>query len=290
MANSNIEAGGLAATLRDVTVTYDGYQTRALARVSFDVRRGEVLGVLGAKGAGKSTVMKILSGRIGPTEGKAKVFGRVARSGAARARIGYLPGRMDSERTRSFFQRVFEKKEPAATARGVGRLTQAILGSRDLLVLDDAFEGLSAEELAEAGRLVREMAARGKTVVLSSDALMTVRDLCGRFAVLHEGRVQAVGTLEELLSAGGAVRFLPAVLPGEMVDKVLNVLRGEILKGTIPRTEAGSTERKPEAVSEKILTQLAEPKESAPPVGVPKEQESIDHKKLHELTKPAKPK
>ena len=75
-----------------------------------------------------------------------------------------------------------------------------MLGNRDLLVLDDPFADLDATELAEAKALIREMAGRGKTVVLGSDALMDVADICNRFVVLHEGRVQAVGTLPELLA------------------------------------------------------------------------------------------
>src|SRR6185312_7936477 len=103
----------VVAVLRDVTMTYDGYQTRALTRVNLDFRRGEVVGVLGAEGAGKSTVLKILAGRLGPSEGTVKVFGRSPRRGS-RTRVGYLPGKIDASRPPGFFRRLFAgKKDPS---------------------------------------------------------------------------------------------------------------------------------------------------------------------------------
>lgn len=282
MANLNIDSGEAVATLRDVTVTYNGYQTRALARVNLEVRPGEVLGVLGAKGAGKSTLMKIIAGRLAPTEGKARVFGRSPRGRIAKARIGYLPGNVDAARPQGFFEKFLGgKKESVSSARGIGRLTSAMVGGRDLLVLDDAFDGLSGAEVVEVVKLIRELVARGKTVVVSSDSLMAVKELCGRFAVLHEGRMQAVGTLSELLSGEGAVQFLPAVLPSEMVGRVLKVLREEIGAGVI-LTETKSAEKKvdaqpgPQSVLKKV------------PEAESKTGDSIDHQKLHELTKPMK--
>src|ERR1017187_1467766 len=66
---------------------------RALSNVSFEVRRGEVFGLLGPSGSGKSTAIRILAGRLSPSEGKARGFGRPPRPRAARMRVGYLPQR-----------------------------------------------------------------------------------------------------------------------------------------------------------------------------------------------------
>jgi ABC-2 type transport system ATP-binding protein len=293
----------VVAVLRDVTMTYDGYQTRALTRVNLDFRRGEVVGVLGAEGAGKSTVLKILAGRLGPSEGTVKVFGRSPRRGS-RTRVGFLPGKMDASRPPGFFRRLFAgKKDPSPPGRGVGRLAQAILGNRDLLVLDDPFEGLEPPEMSEARALVRDMAARGKTVILSSSSLMDVKDLCQSIVILHEGKVQAVGALEELLGAGGGIRFLPAVLPRRIVDRVLTMLREEILGEPVPERTAISTPKSSDASpaapqkseakvppADQLLTTLTKPAESAPPApSAPKTSDPIDHGKLEELTR-TKPK
>src|SRR6185312_9361606 len=168
-----------------------------------------------------------------------------------------------------------KKNEAPSGARGVARLAQASVGNRDLLVLDDPFADLNATEIAEAKALIRDLAARGKTVVLGGDALMEVSDLCDRFVILHEGRVQAVGTLAELLGGAGAIRFLPAVLPNEIVERVLTVLQKEILSSS-----GSSAATQPTPKQEKPVAELSsKPVKSAP-------DDSIDHEKLEGLVKP----
>ena len=273
--NPKLNPGEIIASLRDVTVTYDGYRTRSLSHVNADFLRGEVAAVLGARGAGKSTLLKILAGRVAPTEGSAKVFGRSSKSGSAKTRVGYLPGKMDSNHQPGFFARFFAAKEKSTSSpRGVARLTQAILGNRDLLILDDPFDGLSPAEIAEVKSLVRDMVVRGKTVILGCDSLMDVKELCQRMVILHEGRIQAVGTLAELLSSGGAIRFLPAVLPREMVERVLKVLREEITTQPASAAEIPT----PDLPASTSVNQAK-----------PETDDAIDHGKLEELTKQKKP-
>lgn len=273
----------IAATLRDVTVTYDGYKTRALSHVEADFRRGEITAVLGEKGAGKSTLLKVLAGRLSATEGSVKVFGRSP--GGVKGRIGYLPGKVDANQSAGFVDRLLgRKKSSPAAARGVGRLAQAFVGNRDLLALDDPFTDLNPAEVTEAKTLIRDLVSRGKTVVLGCDALMEVADICNRFVVLHEGRVQAVGTLAELLAGAGAIRFLPAVLPNEMVERVLAVLRKEILSSSnavvAPQPVPAPEKIHPSPKHEKpAATSSAEPAKSEP-------EDSIDHEKLAGLMKP----
>jgi len=248
-----------------------------------EFRRGEVTAVLGAKSAGKSTLLKILSGRLKATEGSTKIFGRSPRG--VKGRIGYLPGKVDVNRSPGFVDRLLGKKREANSgARGVARLTQAILGNRDLVVLDDPFVDLSAAEISEAKSLIRDLIARGKTVVLSSDALMDVKDLCNQLVILHEGRVQAVGALPELLTSGAAIRFLPAVLPNEIVERVLAVLREEILSA------ADSTGNVTQNSAIKVEAEKTSPKSKQPAApqtpAKPKPDDSIDHEKLEGLVKP----
>lgn len=273
----------IAATLHDVTVTYDGYQTRALSRVEVEIRRGQVTGVLGADGAGKSTLLKVLAGRLRATEGSVKVFGR-SPQGGVKSRVGFLPGKPDANRPAGFMGRILGKKAESPGPRGVAGLAQAVLGNRDLLVLDDLFVGLNAIEMAEAKTMMRDLVARGKTIVLGSSALMEVADVCERLIILHEGRLQAVGTLPELLAGAGAIRFLPAVLPNEMVERVLTVLREEILSSSKSMPVAEQTS----AGGKGVTVLKNEKSEAAPRTETEKStpDDSIDHEKLEGLTKP----
>jgi ABC-2 type transport system ATP-binding protein len=277
---------GIVASLRDVTVTYDGYQTRALSHVTVEFRRGEVTGVLGGPGAGKSTAFKILAGQMAPTEGKVKVFDRSPRAGA-KARVGYLPGKVDLNRPPGFVDRLLGRRRTSPPAgRGIARLAQAMLGNRDLLVLDDPFADLEPAELIEAKALIRDMVGRGKTVVLSSDSLMDVKDFCDRFVIVHEGKVQAIGTLTELLSSTSAIRFLPAVLPDETAERLLNILREEILA---PSSMPGPRSA-PEIDSKSVGRNESESTpQRASAASQIKSKDSIDHGKLEELTKTKKP-
>ena len=292
-AKPKVNPPEIVAILRDVTVTYDGYQTRALNHAGVEFRRGEVTCVLGPKGAGKSTALKVLAGQLVPTEGTVKVFGRSPRRGS-KSRIGYLPGKVDLNRPPGFVERLFGRKKKSPIAgRGVARLAQTMLGNRDLLVLDDPFADLEPAEMAEAKAFIRDMVARGKTVILSSDALMDVKDLCERLVILHEGKVQAAGTLAELLSGAGAIRFLPAVLPGDVVERVLRVLREGILVSSSEAKLSGATVESGEAnaAGRERLTRLTRPSEgSKPGASVSTADVAVDHEKLEGLVKPPRPK
>lgn len=305
-ANGKIDSSEIIATLGDVTMTFDGYLTRTLSHVSLDLRRGEVFGVLGAKRAGKSTLLKVLAGRVRVTEGKVKVFGRSPRRGSARARVGYVPGKVDLDRGAGFFSRLFARKRAAeAAVRGGAGLTQAIIGGRDLIVLDEPFAETGPAEKAELKALIRELAGRGKTVVLTSDTLEDAKDVCERLGILHEGRILAIGSLAELLGAPGAIRFLAPVLPAEIAGRITRILREEIQGGDALKPAAPVVSEKGASVSrekpadekstritaaDEHLTALTKTGQNVPGVEQkPKADSSIDHEKLEELTKPAKP-
>lgn len=215
--------------MRDVTVTFDGYLTRALSHVNLEVRRGEIFAILGARGAGKTTMVKMLAGRARATEGAVKVFGRSPRCGSSKARVGYVPAKVEANAPRGFFSRLFGRKSETLDAgRGGVNLTQAIMGGRDLVVLDEPFAELAAAEKAELKTLLRELAQRGKTVIVTGESLTDSKDVCDRLAILHEGRIQAIGRLEEMLGAPGAIRFLAPVLPAEVAGRIARMLQEEI--------------------------------------------------------------
>jgi ABC-2 type transport system ATP-binding protein len=298
--SSGINSGSeIIATMRDVTVTFDGYLTRALSRVDLDVRRGEVFGIVGAKGSGKSTMLRLLAGRSRPTEGVVKVFGRSPRRGSTKARVGYVPGTADADLPTGFVRRLFgRKKEAQAAARGGAGLTQAIMGSRDLVILDEPFAEMSPAEKSELKKLIRELAGSGKTVVITSETLVDAKDVADRLLIVHEGRIQAIGSLQKLLNAPNAIRYLAFVVPPEVDQQIAKILQREITVTAKPSSisskvaESPVPEKPREALSpDEHLAELTQGAESSAPgaVSKPNQENSIDHDKLEGLTKPGKP-
>lgn len=231
-----LEATGLRKTFRDF---WGRTRTEAVRGVSLRASAGEVVGLLGPNGSGKSTTIKMLLGLLRPTAGDVKLFGLPPSSGAARRRLGYLPelsnlhryltpretlhyyaGLSDipaaeaRARIASLLERVGLSKAAdrpvgefsKGMARRVG-LAQALLGNPDLVVLDEPTSGLDPIGRADVKKLVCELAAEGKTVLLSSHLLGEVADVCTRVVILAEGQIRAEGKLEDLLRVQGRTRF-----------------------------------------------------------------------------------
>lgn len=316
---SGSQPGGnreVVGALMGVTKTFDSYLTRALSGVNLEIRKGEVFGVFGPGGSGKSTTLKMLAGRLRPTEGKVKVFGRSSWRSSAKARIGFLAATgsvADRSGWFGFLGRIFGGnpggRNGAAGGAALGvqsrpGLAQAVLGSRDLVILDEPFAGLDAAGRLEVLELIRTLRQRGKTVVFSSEVLTDANGLCDRLAIYYEGKIQAVGTLDELLSTPDAIRFTAPVLPRATAEQVLNLIREETsselesataarepLRNT-PPAQPQKTPRAEPAVTataaEAVLAPLLQPATPAAPVSPGQETEDpVDHQKLEELTRPA---
>lgn len=212
--------------------------TLAVDDVSFEVKRGEVLGFLGPNGAGKTTTMRMLTGYLPPDGGGATLAGYDIREASleVRRRIGYLPesaplyedmGTVDyllyaaemrgiPARTRR--QRVAHAVEvcglaPALT-KNIGQLSkgyrqrvglaQALVHEPDILILDEPTSGLDPNQIVEIRSLIKEI-GREKTVILSTHILPEVSATCDRVIIIARGRLVGSGTPEELVSraAGG---------------------------------------------------------------------------------------
>ena len=213
---------------------------RALTKVSFEVGRGEVFGLLGPAGAGKSTVLRILAGRLSPSGGEAKVFGRSPRRRATSARVGYLPQLSRHSQAHffwaaiGFLRDVFAARSGdshsrfAGGARGEDRCTvlkQALMKDPELVLLDEPFAGLDAAGCGEMKELIRDMAQRGKTIILTSNSVSHARDVCHRVAVLYQGGIEAIGTIEAMLSTSDGLRLLGQLLPAETAEHALRAVR-----------------------------------------------------------------
>jgi ABC-2 type transport system ATP-binding protein len=207
--------------------------TTAVDDVSFRVERGEVLGFLGPNGAGKTTTMRVLTGYMPPSEGKAIVAGYDVFSQPieAKRRTGYLPEtpplypEMTVEDYLAFVARikgvpradrkarirtVMERTRIADMARRhcsklskgyrqrVG-LAQAIMHNPDVLILDEPTAGLDPKQINETRQLIKELGG-DHTVILSTHILPEVSQTCHRVVIINKGRVVAVDTPENLTS------------------------------------------------------------------------------------------
>ncbi|MGH9360189.1 MAG: ABC transporter ATP-binding protein [Terriglobia bacterium] len=205
--------------------------TLAVCDVSFEVRKGEVLGFLGPNGAGKTTTMRVITGYLPPSSGKVTVAGHdvVEESIEARRHIGYLPesppvytdmrvseylafvGRIKGVPRRDLRRRVDEVSEKCAItnvqSRQVGRLSkgfrqrvglaQALIHNPDVLVLDEPTAGLDPKQIIETRELIRSLAGQ-HTVILSTHILPEVSKTCERVVVINAGAVVAVGSPDDL--------------------------------------------------------------------------------------------
>src|SRR4051794_37994132 len=235
-------------------------KARAVDGVDFEVRRGEVFGLLGPNGSGKSTTIKMLLGLLHPTKGVIEVFNRSPRDVKSKERIGYLPEEsylyryLDSRETLQFFGNLFSlPKEDrdrrteqllemvgltGARTRSVGEfskgmqrrigLAQALINDPDLVILDEPTAGLDPIGCREVKDLIVALARRGKTVILSSHLLSDVEDVCDRVVIYYGGKIQAMGTLKELLARPDTLRITTPVLARETMERVLEVIRRDV--------------------------------------------------------------
>ena len=232
-------------------------KAKAINEVNFEVRRGEVFGLLGPNGSGKSTTIKILLGLLNPTRGAVRIFGRSPRDVKTKERIGYLPEEsylyrfLDSEETLDFFGGLFaldkeEKKRRSEQllemvglkgvqmrtvgefSKGMQRrigLAQALINDPDLVILDEPTAGLDPIGCREIKDLILNLKARGKTVILSSHLLSDVEDVCDRAVIYYGGKVQQYGTLEELLTERDSIQFTMPVLSESAQKEVMEVMQ-----------------------------------------------------------------
>ena len=231
-------------------------KAKAINDVSFEVRKGEVFGLLGPNGSGKSTTIKVLLGLLNPSRGVARIFGRSPRDVKTKERIGYLPEEsylyryLNSAETLDFFGGLFaldgeEKKRRSEQllemvglkgvqmrtvgefSKGMQRrigLAQALINDPDMVILDEPTAGMDPVGCREIKDLILNLKGRGKTVILSSHLLADVEDVCDRAVIYYGGKVQQYGTLEELLTERDSVQFTVPTLSETAQKEVLEVM------------------------------------------------------------------
>src|SRR5882724_2589806 len=240
-------------------------KAKAVDNVDFEVRPGEVFGLLGPNGSGKSTTVKLLLGLLYPTKGHIEVFGHSPRHVATKSRIGYLPEEsylyryLNSGETLDFFGSLFDlpsnerrrraeqllqmvglnqvrRRMVGEFSKGMQRrigLAQALINDPDLVILDEPTSGLDPIGCREVKDLILALARRGKTVILSSHLLADVEDVCDRVVIYYGGRIQAMGTLKELLAKPDSIRITVPVLSRQTLEHVLETIRRDVSEDKI---------------------------------------------------------
>ena len=207
----------------------------AVDDVSFTVADGQICGLLGLNGAGKSTIMNILTGYLSATSGQVTVAGHPLpeEADAAKACVGYLPEQpplypeMTVQEYLTFaaelkgVKKAERKEQVCRAARRTGLeavlprlirslskgykqrvgIAQALLGSPRLIILDEPTVGLDPAQVIEIRKLIREL-GRAHTVILSSHILSEVQAVCQQILILSKGHLAAAGSLEELTADG----------------------------------------------------------------------------------------
>ena len=205
----------------------------AVDHISFEIKKGEIVGFLGPNGAGKSTTMKILPGYIPATSGMATVagFDVTDEHQNVQKRIGYLPesnplyfdmyireyleflagvhqlGAHGKQRIQEVIEqtglRVEEKKKIGALSKGYKQrvgLAQAMLHNPEVLILDEPTSGLDPNQIVEIRDLIKNF-GQSKTVILSTHIMQEVEAMCDRVIIINKGKLVADDTLKNLQAA-----------------------------------------------------------------------------------------
>jgi ABC-2 type transport system ATP-binding protein len=220
---------------------------RAVDKINFEVRRGEVVGFLGPNGAGKSTTMRILTCFISPTSGTARIHGHDVFDEPLKVRetLGYLPQRaplylemsvleylrfagdlrkLDAE---TFKKRAKNVVEICGLAQVLGKeirhlshgyrqrvgLAQALIHDPPILILDEPTSDLDPNEKAEFLEYLKQI-GKERTVLLSTHNLNEVETACARAIIVSKGRIVADGPLDEIRAKSGKVRYVVSVQEG----------------------------------------------------------------------------
>ena len=249
-----IETRNLTKVYRDF---WGRQKVRALKALDLEIRRGEIFGLLGPNGSGKTTTIKLLLGLLFPTGGQALVFGRDATDVTKNERIGYLPEEsylyrfLNAEETLDFYGRLFnmpaairrqrtadlidmvgltwtKRRQLKEYSKGMTRrigLAQALINDPELVVLDEPTSGLDPIGTRDMKDLIVKLRNEGKTILMCSHLLADVQDVCDRIGILHQGELKELGRVDSLLKVGDVTEIRSSTLSEAAQREVEEVIR-----------------------------------------------------------------
>lgn len=220
-------------------------KNKALKNISFDVKRGEILGFLGPNGAGKSTTMNIICGCISANEGSVSVCGCdvLENPRIVKSKIGYLPEqpplyfdmtvieyldfvyelkkvKLDKKQHIEEIMKLVQisdikKRMIRNLSKGYKQrvgLAQALIGDPEVLILDEPTVGLDPKQIVEIRKVIRQL-GKSKTVILSTHILQEVEAVCDSVVIISNGKIVAQNTLEGLAAeSGGKGRYIVTLI------------------------------------------------------------------------------
>ena len=249
MDNSAVRTEGL-------TKVYKNFWRRksvpALTNLNLNIDRGEIFGLLGPNGSGKTTTVKLLLGLLFPTSGKSWLLGYPAVDLKVKSKIGFLPDEsylykfLNAEEILDFYGKLFDipkierksridklihdvglnpcgKRPLSQYSKGMLRrigLAQAIINDPELVILDEPTSGLDPIASREIKDLILDFKSQGKTVILCSHLLADVQNICDRIAILNKGVLQVMGNVRELLSQKDVIEFVVKNLSDKDIQEV----------------------------------------------------------------------
>jgi ABC-2 type transport system ATP-binding protein len=220
---------------RDLSKVYKDFWGRprhkGLDGLSISIEAGEVFGLIGPNGSGKTTTFKLLLGLIFPTSGDAKLLGKPPTDVDVKSRLGFLPEEsylyrwLNADETLDFFGRLFNldratrkkradelierfglaharKRQIREYSKGMTRrvgFAQCLINDPEVVIMDEPTSGLDPISSRQIKDLILDLKKRGKTVLLSSHLLADVQDVCDRICILHQGQTKVQGRVKDIL-------------------------------------------------------------------------------------------
>ena len=256
MDNSAVRTEGLTKVYKDF---WRRKSVSALANLNITIERGEIFGLLGPNGSGKTTTVKLLLGLLFPSSGKSWLLGYSSVDLKVKSKIGFLPEEsylykfLNAEEILDFYGKLFDipkterklridkliqdvglhsyRKRPLSQySKGMLRrigLAQAIINDPELVILDEPTSGLDPIASREIKDLILDFKSQGKTVILCSHLLADVQNICDRIAILNKGVLQVMGNVRELLSQKDVIEFVVKNLSDKDIQEVETFIKSK---------------------------------------------------------------
>ncbi len=255
-----VSGSDIVVETRNLTKIYRDFwgrqKVRALKALDLEIKRGEVFGLLGPNGSGKTTTIKLLLGLLFPTSGDVLVLGKPATDVEKNEKVGYLPEEsylyrfLNAEETLDFYGRLFnmsgavrrqrvaqlinmvglesaKRRQLREYSKGMTRrigLAQALINDPDLILLDEPTSGLDPIGTKNMKDLILELKSQGKTVIMSSHLLADVQDVCDRIGILYQGELKELGRVDDLLQVSDQTEIRATGLSEDAHKKIEKII------------------------------------------------------------------